>query len=462
MNKITYLFLILIFTFNNCTGRGEKTIHNKGDIHEDSSTLIIKKKKKNDVAVFNYQDNFGNIKQDIFIDIKRDTTIKKRIYTTSPILYNYCVNRQVPILLFPGDTVSFKITSNGFRCTSNKKNSFLTNFFINLTDSGKSIFLYASNTKKLNTEQQKITLLNNLYDYSITSLLVNKEKLSTSDFKIIKSVIDCEYYMHKLIRYTVSNHSDKQRIQDSINGYIRQNSNNISSSFISLVSTYNQSKWIKNVKTANDVFLMYDSCEYNYSGKLRDRVLLDWLYNIKIKSREKLESYTMRYLNTVTDSNFKQFVIENYISKSELNNKNDILDISGQSRTLDKVIQQNKGQVIYLDFWASWCNPCRQEMKETKEIIGYRKNGNKIVYILISIDELFSNWKEACKVELLSNLDNNYLLKDFNTSKLKYKYNLETIPRYILINKKGEIVDSDAPRPSDPKLKILLDKLIAE
>jgi hypothetical protein len=259
MNKITYLFLILIFTFNNCTGRGEKTIHNKGDIHEDSSTLIIINLKKNDVAVFNYQDNFGNIKQDIFIDIKRDTTIKKRIYTTSPILYNYCVNRQVPILLFPGDTVSFKITSNGFRCTSNKKNSFLTNFFINLTDSGKSIFLYASNTKKLNTEQQKITLLNNLYDYSITSLLVNKEKLSTSDFKIIKSVIDCEYYMHKLIRYTVSNHSDKQRIQDSINGYIRQNSNNISSSFISLVSTYNQSKWIKNVKTANDVFLMYDS-----------------------------------------------------------------------------------------------------------------------------------------------------------------------------------------------------------
>jgi hypothetical protein len=46
MNKITYLFLILIFTFNNCTGRGEKTIHNKGDIHEDSSTLIIINLKK--------------------------------------------------------------------------------------------------------------------------------------------------------------------------------------------------------------------------------------------------------------------------------------------------------------------------------------------------------------------------------------------------------------------------------
>lgn len=91
-------------------------------------------------------------------------------------------------------------------------------------------------------------------------------------------------------------------------------------------------------------------------------------------------------------------------------------------------------------------------MKETKEIIGYRKNGNKIV-VLISIDELFSNWKEACKVELLSNLDNNYLLKDFNTSKLKYKYNLETIPRYILINKKVRLLILTLPDQATQNLK---------
>jgi len=37
-----------------------------------------------------------------------------------------------------------------------------------------------------------------------------------------------------------------------------------------------------------------------------------------------------------------------------------------------------------------------------------------------------------------------------------------TIPRYIIIDKTGKIINDNAPRPSDPKLKILLDKLLAE
>jgi hypothetical protein len=47
-------------------------------------------------------------------------------------------------------------------------------------------------------------------------------------------------------------------------------------------------------------------------------------------------------------------------------------------------------------------------------------------------------------------------------SSLTKEFNLNTIPRYIIINKKGKVVNMDAPRPSDPKLKPLLDKLIAE
>jgi thiol-disulfide isomerase/thioredoxin len=461
MNKLTSLFLILSFTFNQCTGRENNGILNKA-VYEDPSTLVIINLKINEIAAFNYQDKFGNIKQDIYIDIKKDTIIKKRIYTTNPILYNYCVNQQVPILLFPDDTVSFKMTGKNFTCISNKKNSFVINFFANLNESGTSIFLFSNSIKKNNTENQKISLLNYLYNCSMASLLNNKEKLLDSDFVVIKSVIKCEYYKHKLIRYTVSNNTDKLKLQDTINSYIIQNKDNISSSFISLVSTYNQSKWIQNIKTANDAFLMYDSCEYNYTGKLRDRILLDWLYNIKMKSRLKLETYTVRYLSIVTDSNFKRFALENYLTKSFQNDTTDILDLAGKNKALKEIIQQNIGNVIYLDFWASWCIPCRQEMKGNKKFSDYQINGKKIVYIFISIDEIFSNWKEACKAELLTDFKNNYLLKDFNTSKVKDVYNLSTIPRYILINKKGQIVNQNALRPSDPMLKTQLVKLLAE
>lgn len=462
MKILICLFLILGFALNNCNGKEEKNIANKVKKNQDSSTLVIIELKKNQIAAFNYQDKFGNNNQDIYVGIKRDTIIKKRIFISSPILYNYILNQQIPIVLLPGDTVTFKISGKSFNCISHQNNSILTNFFISLNDSNRSIFLFNNKIKNTSDEKQKISILNNLYKSSISSLLVYKEDLTNSEFIFIKSIIDCEYYKHKLIRYTVSNDINKLLFQDTIKNYIIQNSDNLFSGFLSLVSAYNQSKWKQNIKTANDMFLMYDSCEHNYSGKLRDRILLNWLFNINAKSKEKLDMYTKRYLGIVTDSNFKQFAIENYLSKSQQLGRNDILDINGRNKMLNEIIQQNIGQVIYLDFWASWCIPCRQEMKETRKIIEYYKNENKIVYIFISIDELVSNWKEASKTELLNDLENNYLMKDFNSSKLKDKYKLNTIPRYILINKKGQIVNHNAPRPSEPRLKILLDKLLAE
>jgi len=462
MKILICLFLILGFALNNCNGKEEKNIANKVKKNQDSSTLVIIELKKNQIAAFDYQDKFGNNNQDIYVGIKRDTIIKKRIFISSPILYNYILNQHIPIVLFPGDTVTFKISGKSFNCISHQNNSILTNFFISLNDSNRSIFLFDNKIKNTSDEKQKISILNNLYKSSISSLLVYKEDLTNSEFIFIKSIIDCEYYKHKLIRYKVSNNIDRLKLQDTISNYIIKNKDNLFDGFISLVSTYNQSKWIQNIKTSNDILLMYDRCEQNYTGKLRDRILLDWLYNIKIKSIDKLESYTKRYISIVTDSNFKQYALENYSRKTQQLNKSDIIDFVGRNKMLNEIIKQNIGQVIYLNFWASWCIPCRQEMKDARKIVEYHKDDNNIVYLFISIDEIVSNWKEASKTELLNDLENNYLMKDFNSSKLKDKYKLNTIPRYILINKKGQIVNHNAPRPSEPRLKILLDKLLAE
>lgn len=462
MKILIYLFIILGFALNNCNGREEKVIANKEKKKQDSSTLVIIELKKNQIAAFNYQDKFGNNNQDIYVGIKRDTIIKKTIFTSSPILYNYILNQQVPIVLFPGDTVTFKVNGKSFNCISHQKNSIVTNFFITLNDSSRSIFLFGNKIKSTNNEKQKISILNYLYNCSMSTLLGHKGDLTNSDFLFVKSVIECEYYKHKLIRYIVSNNIDKLKLQDTISNFIIKNKDNLFDGFISLISTYNQSKWIQNIKTSNDILLMYDRCEQNYTGKLRDRILLDWLYNIKNKSLDKLEAYTNRYIATVTDSDFKQYALENYSSKTQKFNKSDIIDLVGRNKMLNEIIQQNIGQVIYLDFWASWCIPCRQEMKDARKVVENFKDKNKIVYLFISIDEIISNWKEACKTELLSDLGNNYLIKDFNSSKLKDKYRISSIPRYILINKKGQIVNHNAPRPSEHRLKILLDELLAE
>jgi hypothetical protein len=88
--------------------------------------------------------------------------------------------------------------------------------------------------------------------------------------------------------------------------------------------------------------------------------------------------------------------------------------------------------------------------------------GKPIAFLYLSVDTDFDEWKGASADEKLDKLTASYLLPNFEKSTFKKNYSVNAIPHYIIINKKGKVVDANAPRPSDPKLKSLLDKLIAE
>ena len=118
-----------------------------------------------------------------------------------------------------------------------------------------------------------------------------------------------------------------------------------------------------------------------------------------------------------------------------------IMDLSDMSFTFDKY----KGKVIYVDFWASWCGPCRQQFPFSKKMHESltAKQKKDIVFLYISIDQDIEKWKKA--VEKLG-------LKDFGENGHSYevagKYGVSSIPRYMIIDKKGNLVNDKAPRPS--------------
>lgn len=125
-------------------------------------------------------------------------------------------------------------------------------------------------------------------------------------------------------------------------------------------------------------------------------------------------------------------------------------------------IDRFKGKVVYIDFWASWCGPCRQQFPFSKKLHASltKKELEKIVFLYISIDDSEENWKKAIEQNGLEGIHG--LSKGGWSSEVCRFFNISSIPRYMILNKSGKIVEQDAKRPSDETLKDDLLKLLAE
>ncbi|AKD55783.1 TlpA family protein disulfide reductase [Spirosoma radiotolerans] len=122
-----------------------------------------------------------------------------------------------------------------------------------------------------------------------------------------------------------------------------------------------------------------------------------------------------------------------------------------------------KGKVVYLDVWASWCGPCRAEFPFSKQLQERltKKQKEQTVFLYLSIDDTEDVWKKALNSLQLSGEQG--LSKGGWKSRTVQYFGIQSIPRYILINKNGQIIDANAKRPSqtDAILEDIL-KLIAE
>jgi len=118
-----------------------------------------------------------------------------------------------------------------------------------------------------------------------------------------------------------------------------------------------------------------------------------------------------------------------------------------------------KGKYIYIDLWATWCAPCRAEIPYLQKL-EEQYHGKNIEFVSISIDKAKDNekWKKFVTDKHLGGTQL-FADKDWE-SEFVVNYGVTGIPRFILIDPKGNIVSSDASRPSDPKLQEQLNSLL--
>ena len=110
-----------------------------------------------------------------------------------------------------------------------------------------------------------------------------------------------------------------------------------------------------------------------------------------------------------------------------------------------------QGKVVLIDFWASWCGPCRRSEPDLKKL--YEKYQSKGFEIYgISVDEDKFAWKTAIKQDKI-----NWLHVNDDKGIVAGKWNVMYIPNTYLLDKTGKVV---AVNPSHEQLDQLIQKLL--
>ncbi|MCX6221030.1 MAG: TlpA disulfide reductase family protein [Bacteroidia bacterium] len=140
------------------------------------------------------------------------------------------------------------------------------------------------------------------------------------------------------------------------------------------------------------------------------------------------------------------------IEKGALSPSFQLHDINEKKIALEDL----KGQIVYIDIWSTTCLPCMAEIPHLKKL-EESFIGKNIKFVSINVIDSKEHWQETVKEKEMGGIQ--LFAPDTKVPFFK-DYLVRGIPRFILIDKNGRIIDSSAKRPSDPKLKEQIDKLI--
>jgi len=136
-------------------------------------------------------------------------------------------------------------------------------------------------------------------------------------------------------------------------------------------------------------------------------------------------------------------------SKVSLENKMIALDNS--EITFQEILKKHKGKTIVIDVWASWCSDCVGGMPKVKAL---QNENPDIVYLFLSMDKSFDKWKMG--IEKYDVKGEHYWVTDGMKGVFGKSIDLDWIPRYMVVDKKGKIALYKAIEADDEKISDIL------
>lgn len=114
---------------------------------------------------------------------------------------------------------------------------------------------------------------------------------------------------------------------------------------------------------------------------------------------------------------------------------------------------------MYIDVWATWCGPCIAEFPKSKQLQKKFQNNSKVEFLYVSVDKNKEAWKKMLADDM--NFKGIHIIQiEGHGESIWESYQISGIPRYILIDQNGDIVSSDAARPSSGEIEKEINDLL--
>jgi len=192
------------------------------------------------------------------------------------------------------------------------------------------------------------------------------------------------------------------------------------------------------------------------SGKTREYVLTKWI--VTEFSRDNYDSIAIKKFNEIEKDELAQNTFNSALDK--FNEKRSLIgqplhpefsntilrDTAGVNLSFGQMMEKFKGKVVYLDFWAMGCGPCRAAMPYSKKLKD-KLSGEPIEFVYLSLENIQKkNWGKVFEATFTDK--NHYVLENGFNSRLYKFMEINWVPCYMIFDKEGKLIDFNADRPS--------------